>query len=339
MVVNRADERADAPTDKLVIYLQGGGACWDDLTCSNGTAVYTNERLTDYDVRLDANEMSQSGIGDRTNLDNPFRNDSFAYIPYCTGDIHSGGQTAENPDTKVLHRGGLNLQEFVSSSNGLVDQFPDVSEVFLIGASAGGFGATVMYQTVAEAFGDVPVHLLSDGGIPLGDIELKANPDQPFETERSMPEFQRFLIEDAWNVTPFLPDNDAGAPIKAFDLIFADNNNDYTERRFGVITSLDDKVIQQFIHTGIYGLYYTVIHFESNPQYTQTEWQSAVGDMETLLSAYPNSHAFIKDDSTHVYIGDNLLTLVTAGATTTTLAEWLDAFRSGDNWTTVSELP
>jgi hypothetical protein len=67
----------------LLVWFQGGGACWDWVSCSG---------LFDSDVADD--ELSPyAGIFDRSNPENPFRDFEIVFVPYCTGDVHVGDTT------------------------------------------------------------------------------------------------------------------------------------------------------------------------------------------------------------------------------------------------------
>ena len=71
-------------TNKLVVYFQGGGACWDANNCLY-YHTYTEEvlNIADYDTGF-------MGIFDTELFLNPFKDWYFVYIPYCTGDVHWG---------------------------------------------------------------------------------------------------------------------------------------------------------------------------------------------------------------------------------------------------------
>jgi hypothetical protein len=57
-----------------------------------------------------------TGIFDRSNSRNPVRDWSMLFMPYCTGEVHSGSNTAHHrfPDTgkplTIEHRGWDNMQ-------------------------------------------------------------------------------------------------------------------------------------------------------------------------------------------------------------------------------------
>ena len=76
--------------EKLVLFLEGGGACWDELTCySLQTAANITTGFGEPQLRKRMGSVS-GGLFDRASATNPFKDASFVYVPYCTGDVHAG---------------------------------------------------------------------------------------------------------------------------------------------------------------------------------------------------------------------------------------------------------
>jgi len=313
--VNMASFPSPEPTGKLLIYLQSGGACWDDVTCDYNSAVYTSTGITDSDVLRDAEVTATAGVLDRTSQSNSFRNDDFAYIPYCTGDVHSGSKTQAG-STGVRHSGGQNLLVFIEQ--GILPKFPDIDEVYLVGASAGGFGSIIMYESIKDLFGAIPVHLLSDGGMPL--------PTTPVLTDssnfRTMAGFQQ-LLKTNWGYNIYL--NLESDYIEDSFGHIAETN---TDRRFGLISSLDDTTIQRFIEAGMYG----ILEFDT---FTETDWRNAMSQIQSLTDTHENSNGFFHQSQQHVFIRQNTDNFIIG---TTSLTEWLEQFRSGVDWQSYTDL-
>ncbi len=88
---------------------------------------------------------------------------SFVCVPYFTGDVHAGDNVmnypaagTQVPARTVHHKGAKNLDAFLVR---LHDTFPDAARVFLVGSSAGAFGAQQLnYQRVAAAWPAAEVH-------------------------------------------------------------------------------------------------------------------------------------------------------------------------------------
>src|SRR5689334_1478998 len=70
---------------RLLIYLEGGGACWDEATC------YTLKTAANFADGYGADKFASDAKGldgslfDRNDPENVFKDDSFVYVPYCTG--------------------------------------------------------------------------------------------------------------------------------------------------------------------------------------------------------------------------------------------------------------
>lgn len=123
---------------RLLVEFEGGGACWDANTCS--ADVY-NRRIT-IDPAQAARDGLLVGIYDVANPENPFRDWTHVYVPYCTGDLHWGttSQTymgAQGPFV-VHHRGAINAR---SAIDWTLQNVPAPSRLFVAGCSAGGYGS------------------------------------------------------------------------------------------------------------------------------------------------------------------------------------------------------
>src|SRR5438477_2668545 len=118
----------------LVIYMEGGGACFNDDTCKH--AAHPNGwGPSDFGVNIGPYNI---GLFDRLDDANPFHDATFVFVPYCTGDVHSGSK----PD-------GMGGRTFVGYFNVghildyLVPKSTAVTRVIVAGSSAGGFGALI----------------------------------------------------------------------------------------------------------------------------------------------------------------------------------------------------
>lgn len=134
----------------LLIYLMGGGACWDAGTCY-GLSLAWNV-TTGYSGDIFALErLRGAGIFD------VFPDATQVFVPYCTGDLHSGTMDREHvPGTKTRHLGANNL-------DALLAQLPrPEGRVFVVGTSAGGYGAQLNAERFAAAFPNNEVHVMAD---------------------------------------------------------------------------------------------------------------------------------------------------------------------------------
>jgi hypothetical protein len=162
-------------SDTLLLYLQGGGACWGATTCFGvKTSKAFLETKSEAAVRAEVADARMAVLFDRGREGSLFADMTHAYVPYCTGDLHVGTRATTHKylfrNRPAHHVGALNLDAFLADMVPLMA--PSVRRVVLVGASAGGFGASMNWWRVREAFGaQVRVDVLNDSG-PMIDPSL-----------------------------------------------------------------------------------------------------------------------------------------------------------------------
>jgi hypothetical protein len=142
---------------KLLIMLQGGGACWQDFYNCN---VLSEDQEP---------PPPQVGIWDEVSGLNPLDDWSIVYLPYCDGSVFSGDNDIFDPAWQAFIEGELGLEPgagpIVRFHRGLrnatagIDvakqMFPHASRILVAGSSAGGVGATAFAPFLARmAFGN-----------------------------------------------------------------------------------------------------------------------------------------------------------------------------------------
>lgn len=160
----------------VMIYLQGGGACYDAQSCAeNSAASIAGENFSREDFREWVEILGDQGVFNTTDPSNPVARWHHVYIPYCTGDLHGG--TRSNADVPGL----ANQQQFVGYENlennleTLALLFRDVQDIALIGASAGGVGVLINYPQVVEAFAGRSVAVLVDSAPVIPESAIKTS--------------------------------------------------------------------------------------------------------------------------------------------------------------------
>jgi hypothetical protein len=158
--------------NNLVVFFEGGGACWDDATCSSPIQIqagapqglYKPQILPIDDPRI------QDGIFNLTNRANPVKDWSYVYIPYCTGDLHLGSNTkkytnAGNPtlpsEFQIEHRG---FDNFMVVLEWIRANFRDPQKILVAGSSAGAYGATGNFAWIKESYPKAQADAISDSG-------------------------------------------------------------------------------------------------------------------------------------------------------------------------------
>src|SRR5947207_12825137 len=96
-----------------------------------------------------------SSFFDRHDDTNPFRNDSFVFVPYCTGDVHAGSKPDANYGGRITHPVGYqNMTAYLTRP---VPTVSSASPGILSGARAGGFGALAKWVQNRQGCGRVRV--------------------------------------------------------------------------------------------------------------------------------------------------------------------------------------
>ena len=270
---------AEEETDKLMIYFQGGGACWDALTCAT-----VGQFASQYDVTEDEMSFYQFGYFDYENPDNPVADYNAVFVPYCSGDIHSGDAEAtyeipNSDDLTVQFRGVPNSQavlEWVYANIMAPEQ------VFISGCSAGGYGASAHAASIMNHYEGVPAVLLSDSS--NGVLTPEWNGRETWNIEASSPDFMESLAmmgDEIDTTTQFIE------TAKAFpDNTFAQYN-----------TFLDQ------VQVGFYGLLQGVFVTEDNFVEVATSWSTGLlTNLFTISGSVENFRSYTAGGTLHCIV-------------------------------------
>jgi hypothetical protein len=141
--------------EKLLVFFQGGGGCFDVTTCSPGS-VWFDDRVGFEDDP----EASAGGVLDFASAENPFADYSMVYIPSCTGDVHVGSRVVEYGSSLRVHqKGWLNAQAALEHA---YREAPDAEEVFVTGCSAGSVGSALHADGILRRYPDARVTQVGD---------------------------------------------------------------------------------------------------------------------------------------------------------------------------------
>lgn len=148
----RASTREAAESEDLLIFLQGGGACWSAF-CLAVTAAPPG---------VPPGDLLRPG-----NAQNPYDGWDVLYVPYCDGSLFAGDNDVDEdgdgtPDR--LHHGLANLSAALSVG---WERFPHPRRVVLAGSSGGGFGTILAAFLVRYVYPGVPIDVLDDAGIGI----------------------------------------------------------------------------------------------------------------------------------------------------------------------------
>jgi hypothetical protein len=159
----------------VVIFLQGGGACWDFFTCGGAAPILDKTASTGpfgpTEFARDVYAKYPASWLRRANLPPPVRDATIVFVPYCTGDIHGGDRVRTYgsllpgaPSITWQHMGRANVTAFLKR---LGATFPSPRKLVVAGASGGGFGTLVNYPRFREQWPNARAYLVDDSGPPL----------------------------------------------------------------------------------------------------------------------------------------------------------------------------
>ncbi len=142
----------EADPAKVVVFLQGGGACFSAETCDPANGLYRTAVT---------GGPNPEGVFDFENPRNPFADYSAVYIPYCTGDVHIGNATTEYADgLTIQHKGYANG---TAALDHVAATFSDATDVVVLGESAGSIAAPLYAALVADRLPEADITVVADG--------------------------------------------------------------------------------------------------------------------------------------------------------------------------------
>jgi hypothetical protein len=144
---------------KVMIYLNGGGACWQNF--------YNCTQSADQNPPVEAGVFIDAFNTGTEVIDNPLEDWSIVYGSYCDGSVFTGDNAVVDPSFPTSpvrhHRGLRNASAVVDLAKA---HFPDANRVLLAGSSAGGSGVALHTPFLARfTYGNAPKLLVyNDAG-------------------------------------------------------------------------------------------------------------------------------------------------------------------------------
>lgn len=215
----------------LLVFFNGGGACWDYATCVASLApseVPGARPSYNPSIHTANSPEDTGGIFDDNNQENPFKDWSKVFIPYCSGDIHvgTGEEMYSDVDSPVTGLAGPSIlvkhhgfDNFLAVREWLKTDFTaankKVKKLFVTGSSAGGYGATLNFPYLQSAFPKSQAFMLADGS-------------QAIVTDGFIQD--AFSFGNTWNIEQAL------API-FLDTLGAYSSDEFNSQIYGLITT------------------------------------------------------------------------------------------------------
>ncbi|MGB9735432.1 MAG: pectin acetylesterase-family hydrolase [bacterium] len=144
---------------KVLLYLEGGGACWDYNTCYKLSM-----------AKSSANPVKIDGILDTTNAANPFSDYSIVFASYCDGSVWSGDNDVVFTDTTTgvtattYFHGLANLSAAITL---MKQNFINPKYLVVSGSSAGGYGTFMGYFVTRTQYPFTTLDVINDSGVGL----------------------------------------------------------------------------------------------------------------------------------------------------------------------------
>lgn len=271
--------------DGLVVFFNGGGACWNDATCSKprlagDRAVFSGPDDEDAFGVFKAELLPgdgpsrMTGMLDRTNPQNPVRDWSMIFVPYCTGDVHSGSNSAQykEPDTgkpfTIEHRGWDNMQVIM---HWMRSNVPPPAHMLVSGSSAGAYGAATHYAALRALYPGARGTFLGDSGqgVTAPDFERGRNINWNYQLPTSI------FGANAQNT----PDTEVVAKLAAH----------FQRDRFAQFTSFQDATQTAFL-------------VQMRPRGACNAWTNQMSRELARRQAAPNFRSYVAEGNTHTIL-------------------------------------
>ncbi len=289
-----------ADPEKLVVFFNGGGACWAGQTCDptvEPTTYVPSAQMGHNDPR------THNGIFDLDNPANPVGDWSMVFVSYCTGDVHLGetDKTYAKPDGSditIRHRGHVNAH---AALTWMKENIGGAKQVLVAGSSAGAIAAPVYAGVVSKAYPDARVQQLGDGAGGY-----------------SSPEIGNLLVN--WGVVDILPSWLPLEPetVTSFNGLYEGAAEAFPEISFAQYDAAHDGVqigFQQALKGG------TALH------------EQMTANRAALSAAIPGFKSFTAGGAEHTILRAPYLYSYSANGTS--FVDWLGALAAGESPETV----
>lgn len=300
--------RRNDNSSNLLIHFELGGACFNGNTCDTSLTV---TKITE-ETRLPI--WGANGIFDYTNELNPFKDYNVIYIPYCTGDVHTGS----SPDTKVPGYG--KISQFVGADNyytflgHILATFPKVDNLVLSGFSGGALGAAYHAQRTARSYGTnaKQMFLLADSAVAM-------RPEY-------LPICHQQKVYQLWNMEKYFPKGCPNCdPMEeggALHHMYDNFATEFPQVPYGFISAHEDIIMRTF-----YGWSNNNCDPGANIIYPADRYKAAIQDMRDYFKEIGWGGTYFYNGNRHGMLNFN--DMYTFGDENDKLLDWLNNLLNG----------
>jgi hypothetical protein len=156
-------------SNNLIMSFEPGGACWDYASCAGDGGLRGAANPDGIpDNHMSSLKWEMLPLHRRDPI-NPLQKWNMIFVPYCTGDLHTGNNviTYPNPDPNAEplvfhHDGHKNVMAIIDWAN---QQFSNIPQLLVTGCSAGGTSSLVNYHFIRKGLlGAQCSYMLDDSG-------------------------------------------------------------------------------------------------------------------------------------------------------------------------------
>ena len=257
--------------NKLLVYFQGGGACWFRQNCDP-------QMSPSYSIQVGNIDRANFGIFNLDNPDNPFKDHTTVFAPYCTADVHMGASDTVYPpveegqtDLVIRHQGRANVEAVLQWT---YEHVPSPQSIFVTGSSAGAIPSPLYTALIADHYVNARIAQLGDGAGGYRRTNNDSRPDEQWGTFDFITQEQGFA-----NLRPETMTYESlyiAAAQAHPDITFAeyDAAEDAVQKRFLSMSGQKDVALQQAIEANHADIRQEVGNFSS---------YIAGGDSHTIL--------------------------------------------------------
>ncbi len=142
----------DTDSEDLVIFLQGGGACWSDFCLAVNKAPKGVPSIDVLNPELAGNPVADWNV---------------VYLPYCDGSFFSGDSEHDDDGDGELDRFQHGLQNLSAALDVARKRFKHPRRVLLAGSSGGSYGTLLGTALVRHVYPNAELMVMADSGMGL----------------------------------------------------------------------------------------------------------------------------------------------------------------------------
>lgn len=296
----------------LMVFFGGGGACWDDASCTLPTTGPHAANPGMFFAEIANDDPSHyGGVLKRTDPASPVKDWSMVYIPSCNGDLHTGSATTTYTDPAtgqpyaIEHRGADNARVVMEW---IKDNFAQPSEVLALGSSAGGIGAIMHYPALRRSYPSARASLVIEAGPTLMPSVFETTYRRNWNTR-----FDTSVWGPQASSTPF---GDLLSTLAAH----------YPQDRFAQYTAAADMTLIDYYQKMLSGVHSTIGAAACG------EWVDGMAAQVKANQSTPNYRSYVFGGTSHSIMGWPFT------ATTAPVANWVGAMLSSSaaGWNNVA---